>query len=658
MDTNENDINIVCISNGNEELFDNTLTSFKNKLPITIEWKKNGNFRYHIALDSIGFCTNFVTTILPDRPGIPSFIMSRQLKPVSKQIAITPKNVKTQPTTISEPTIIDFHQVMYSVPPKLNIPPHSDCVSLNSMPDTCNTTLLNANTKIWTNENAETTFKYFFLEDELFNTKRFIEFFKMIVEHSEKTLTMELDASNQYITMKGIGKFSTDGESSINSVNIPTFIFIHHTLAESIEIEPIEASLTNPHQYTMYKFAENMYNTVAIIQNEVYYKYYLHKGFQHLKISLLKVNKKKIPNIIKLQFDGIRDQIFNSTTSRDLICFHPNLEHKENEDYFFHEVERKTFYPLENTILDTLKFKLVDENDRLLRLNTGIATVIKLQFRKMPYFKKSFSVRLTSEISTLHPENTNANFTVELPETLYFNKKWRVSVNTINLPNYFNTLPPNTYVSVSYKKGTEKVRGTIRIENKVFQKAELIEYLNFRIRSYFKHKEPLVTFEENIQQGEYHPTCVIKIHRKDLTLSMSKNLALLLGYGAADFVEAKGLFFKVWDNNTLSSKGYHEIRMRDSINVKYFAPSYIMLYSNIVTPTIIGGTYTNILKIFPIITTTDDYVIHQFKNPEYHTLLNNEIKNINLQFRTHSGDFIYFSSKERVIVDLTFSNFE
>ena len=83
-----------------------------------------------------------------------------------------------------------------------------------------------------------------------------------------------------------------------------------------------------------------------------------------------------------------------------------------------------------------------------------------------------------------------------------------------------------------------------------------------------------------------------------------------------------------------------------------------MLYSNIVSPTIIGGTYSNILKIFPIVTTEDDYVIHQFKNPEYHELLNNEVKTINLQFRTHSGDFIYFSSSEVVIVDLTFSNFE
>lgn len=633
MDTNENDVNIVCVSNGNAGIFANTLTNFKNKLPIKLEWKKNSDFRYHIALDSIGFSTNFVTTILPDKPGIPSLITARQYKPSEHALNVFKKK------------------------PKLIEPPHSDCVALNMLPDECNTTILDSDMKWYVNANV--TYKYHFLEDELFNTKRFIEFFKNVVHHSEKTINMELDDKNEFITIKSIAKFKTHGENSLESMNIPTFLFIHHTLAESIDIEPIEIPISvSADTQMIYKYFENMYNTPAYINGELYHKYYLHKGFQYLRLSLLKVNKKKIPNIIKLQFDGIRDQIFNSKTSRDLICFHPNLEHKEKESYFFHEVERKTFYPLENTILDTLNFKLVDEEDRPIKLSTGIATVVKLQFRKMSYFKKSFSVRLTSQKSKLHPENTNSNFTVELPETLFFNKKWRVSVNTINLPNYFNSLPPNQIISVIYDESSGRKKGAIVIPDQVFKKSELIEYVNSRLKDHFNTKDPVITFEENIKQGEYTPTCVIKIYKPNAHLVMTKDLVQLLGYGAADYIESKGVYYKSWKITTLQSEGYYEIRMSDPINMNYFYPSYIMLYSNIVAPTIIGGTYTNILKIFPIITTNDDYVIHQFKNPEYHTLLNNEIKNINLQFRTHSGDFIYFSSKEMIIVDLTFSNFE
>jgi hypothetical protein len=637
MDTNENDVNIVCISNGNENIFENTLTNFKNKLPVTFEWKKNGEFRYHVALDSVGFSTNFVTTILPDKPGIPSLITARQFKPSEHDVNLFKKK------------------------PKLIDPPHSDCVALNSLPDACNTTLLDAETKWYVNANA--TYKYHFLEDELFNTKRFIEFFKNVVQHSEKTLDIEIDLDNQYINLKSIAKFKTHGEDRMDSINIPTFLFLHHTLAESIEVTTIPVRPNElQDKYIWYKYYENMYNTKAVIEGEVYDKYYLHKGFQHLRLSLLKVNKKKVPNIIKLQFDGIRDQIFNSKTSRDLICFHPNLEHKEKDSYFFHEVERKTFYPLENTTLDTVNFKLVDEQDQPIRLKTGIATVVKLQLRKMSYFKKSFSVRLTSEKCTLHPENTNSNFTVELPETLFFNKKWRVSVNTINLPNYFNSFPPGQVISVIYTKTTgtkeDKIKGAISLPDQVFKKSELLEYINAKFKNYFTSKEPIISFEENIKQGDYVPTCVIKVYKPNGFVTLTKDLVQLLGYGAEDFIEYKGSFYKMWKVTNLNSEGYYEIRMSNPINMEYFAPSYIMLYSNIVAPTIIGGTYTNILKIFPIITSNDDYVIHQFKNPEYHTLLNNEIKNINLQFRTHSGDFIYFSSKEMIIVDLTFSNFE
>lgn len=80
MEFEETDLNVVCVSNGNADIFDNTLTSFKNKLPTAIQWRKNGLYRYHVALTAIGFDTNFTTTILPDKPGIPSLITSKQFK--------------------------------------------------------------------------------------------------------------------------------------------------------------------------------------------------------------------------------------------------------------------------------------------------------------------------------------------------------------------------------------------------------------------------------------------------------------------------------------------------------------------------------------------------------------------------------------------------
>lgn len=93
------------------------------------------------------------------------------------------------------------------------------------------------------------------------------------------------------------------------------------------------------------------------------------------------------------------------------------------------------------------------------------------------------------------------------------------------------------------------------------------------------------------------------------------------------------------------------------MNMEFFQPSYAMLYTDIVKPTIVGGGYANILKIFPIFKKSDNYVIHQFRDPEHYALQNNEIKNISLVFKNHAGETLNFASKNIVIVDLTFSNY-
>ena len=633
MEFEETDLNVVCVSNGNADIFDNTLTSFKNKLPTAIQWRKNGLYRYHVALTAIGFDTNFTTTILPDKPGIPSLITSKQFKSKTRFLPYQKK------------------------------PPHSQCVALNSIPDACNTTNLDKLAIHAVNEYS--TFNYHFLEDELFNIKRFIEFFKNVVQFSDSTLKMTISSDNLTITLKSISEIR-ENPNKPDGYYTPVFMLFHHTLIESIDVQPIWTDDLLTYDHLMYKYAEDMFNELIIFDGEVYYKYYLHTGFQWLQLSLRKVNTKKVPNIVKLKFNGIRSQIFDTINSRDLICFHPNISvENDKKRYFFHEIDKKTFFPLENTTLDTLEFNLVDQYDKHIKLNTGVATLVRLQFRKMPYFKKSFSVTMTSRPNETYPNNTNSNFTLELPETLYLNKNWRVSVNAVNLPNYFNTLPSNNYIIIRYDKHdtinskvvSSRPTVVIPMPEKVFTKNELLEYINSRISS--QCKESIITFEENIESGEYHPTVLIKINKPNALIGITKNLALLLGYGADDFFQFKTNFFKQWSSeNTLPSSGHHEIRMTYPINMDYFVPSYIMLYSNIVSPTIIGGNYSNILKIFPIVTTNDDYVIHQFKNPEYHELLNDDVKTINLQFRTHAGDFINFSSSEIVIVDLNFSNFE
>ena len=68
-------MNIFLISNGSPDIYpDNKLTNFKNKLPTIFEFPENEN--WCMAVESIGFSTNFRNIDLPKNLDTPSFILS------------------------------------------------------------------------------------------------------------------------------------------------------------------------------------------------------------------------------------------------------------------------------------------------------------------------------------------------------------------------------------------------------------------------------------------------------------------------------------------------------------------------------------------------------------------------------------------------------
>ena len=70
-----------------------------------------------------------------------------------------------------------------------------------------------------------------------------------------------------------------------------------------------------------------------------------------------------------------------------------------------------------------------------------------------------------------------------------------------------------------------------------------------------------------------------------------------------------------------------------------------------------GGSQSNILKIVPIKSSTDDnYIISDFKNKEYYELQNTEVTSIEINLRSHDGQLINFANYQDTILNLEFSN--
>ena len=85
---------------------------------------------------------------------------------------------------------------------------------------------------------------------------------------------------------------------------------------------------------------------------------------------------------------------------------------------------------------------------------------------------------------------------------------------------------------------------------------------------------------------------------------------------------------------------------------------YMCMYANFISPTIIASEYHKILRIIPIREAKTGFVITEFKHKDFYELQNTEIKEIFIELRAHDGELINFKSKQNIILNILFSNYD
>ena len=150
-----------------------------------------------------------------------------------------------------------------------------------------------------------------------------------------------------------------------------------------------------------------------------------------------------LPEIIKIRCDIIEPQILNSQFSQDLLVLSPDLRYTNN--YFFHEIEKISYIPLAQKDVSIIKITLVDENNEMLQLVRGHATIVKLRFQRNKSMSENFYCRVTSKRSAVYKQNLPHSFSVQLPSAKILNEDWKVSLNSINVPNLFTTFLPTRH---------------------------------------------------------------------------------------------------------------------------------------------------------------------------------------------------------------------
>ncbi len=443
----------------------------------------------------------------------------------------------------------------------------------------------------------------------------------------------------------------------------PYHVLIHPSMMETFGFESDILLEHLEHMYTLSSFdpsemlpnkkiwKKNVIDHMMNYNGQLYYKFYVGNVSDVLKATKSPTSKTKdnFPQVVKVVSNNISPQIFNSSYSNDMVVFCPNF--KNNDVYYFHEFESRQYVPLLNSSLTDFEIKLCDEENRQLQLLPGVASFLKLHIRKMSE-KRNFNVRLTSASSKAFPNNKSNNFKIKLPNILSLDKRWRVALTSISHPNTFNTFLPEKNTRgiivkeiLSNKQGLKLFSDTVHTPETITN--ELIEFFQ-------KHNfgEVKIDSESKLK---------IKFSRECL-VGISNNLLRVLGYNEPLSLTEPVTTMHINTRNTDLIFGTNEdgtdnftLLFNTPINVNALRPNYIIAYTNFIESSIIGGIYSKILRVIPVSSKEKGFIISDFKHKEFLELQNTEISEIEIVLRSHDGAYVYFGTKEDVILNLEFT---
>jgi len=396
--------------------------------------------------------------------------------------------------------------------------------------------------------------------------------------------------------------------------------------------------------------------------NNTYFEYIISPSSPVIHGHLKRWNFKH-PDLVRIECDQVMEQIFNSRLTRDLKIFCPSFETKEK--YTIHQFDSEEYIPLSNSVLDKLSFSIRNENDDLIDIDYGVSTFIKLKFKKMNSQPDSFNVRISPS------ENQECNeFVIDLPQPYYLDSDWKVSLSSISYANIFRPLPHEKDLRLIITSNMEHGSGDneYTIPNLMYTPSGIIFEINKFLSMGNEHGK--FKMEEVEEYGEKKIKVSLDVYSQSI-ITMSLAICELLG------------FDHLTDINTIDDEDEHEgidIRMsrdgnyvvfvntnpvkEETRNVKFsryfdinkFRPDYLMIYTDIIEQSIVGNSFSKLVKIVPVYhESTDAYKTQDFKNNEFYSLENTLIKQIKFQIRSHSGNLINFMEGSKIFINLLFS---
>ena len=351
-------------------------------------------------------------------------------------------------------------------------------------------------------------------------------------------------------------------------------------------------------------------------------------------------------DVLALRSNMIEYSITSATFDQVLAVF--NVENLPN-DVVEIKFRNPIFYKTSKEKISVANFQFIDlETGDSPYFGLGVPTFIHCVVRaSQTKMQKPFSILLDSScpISKQHyPENTNMEFTINLPETLQLHGKWEMALKSIFVPSkMYNILDDKFFFIFKSKKHNTKIvidEGHYTIEG-------LLDIMQFH---FDKEDMPLKIYQnkkKNDGKVEIKFNLRGKTHTKKVNeLFFSPHLANVLGYTHDLFVSNWSPQSYGYDYKYGHLLTFHFIidKIKQATyapNINLLLPRYLIILTSIVKNTIFGGQHVKLLHL--VVNNNNessDIIAIDFLHNEYVTVEPQEIKSIDMKIVDVTGDTI------------------
>lgn len=394
-----------------------------------------------------------------------------------------------------------------------------------------------------------------------------------------------------------------------------------------------------------------------ILQNSYYYHRHLDPAKktnkQKIKRQLGDYDMKpeiNIPDKVVVVCDITTPQLFNDRLVRYLGIVqlagkkqeYKNFQnHINNTSLIHYQPVHQLFLPLKSDTISSVKITLQQENHEPLHLDTAGPTLVTLRTthnERMNCKSLVFASSRTSNNKELFPTNTPSRFFHKLPKELeYPDSAIGVKVVSMSMPaRIFNITQSYNKVSIVY---TNKHFLPIELAINPGHYKSITEVVKTHKNMFLAHGVDI-----GVKDGERIVFTNILINTVP-TLKFDGHLALLLGLTADITLNTFDLILKKQHTATHNSK----------INLLF--PDYILVYSDFVESSYVGGCMANIIKVVPSPTLSDthtDRVHYDFQDQNLIKVCKDNISTMCIELRDISGKLIEFEDQEYTEILLAF----